>query len=101
MKRPHSAPGYDDFLEHETHCDDIDMLFRRYTLEYADERRDRIQTRSGTDTRAAERWERLTQRVRASQHLQTLVAHMLLHGSELRRSALFLRPWSALTVPFA
>jgi hypothetical protein len=43
----------------------------------------------------------LTQRIVAHRYLQALNAHMSVHGSEVRRCALLLRPWTALAVPIA
>lgn len=47
------------------------------------------------------RWNGLTQRIVAHRYLQALNAHMSIQGSEVRRSALLLRPWSSLAVPIA
>lgn len=55
----------------------------------------------GAESSTQRRWNGLTQRIVAHRYLQALNAHMSIHGSEVRRSALLLRPWSSLAVPIA
>jgi hypothetical protein len=72
-----------------TRYDDIGFLLRRTSAP------------GSSDSVTSERWNRLAQRIIAYHHLQGLIAHMSVHGSDVRRSALFLRAWSSLTAPIA
>lgn len=70
-------------------ADAFDALLRRFETPPAPERA------------AFERWEQLSRRINAYQRLQALIAHMTVHGSELRRATLLLRPWQPIMVPFS
>jgi len=72
-----------------TRYDEIDFLLRRTSLSVS------------SDSAASDRWNRLAQRIIAYHQLQALIAHMSIQGSDVRRSALRLRAWSALTAPIA
>lgn len=47
----------------------------------------------------AERWERLSDRIMAFDHLQTTIEHVTTQGTLLTQAILFLRPWHQSMVP--
>ena len=89
MRRPQPAINRAGVPEHISRRDHVGVMLRRYG------------SVGPGDTTVAERWDRLTQRIRAYQQLEVLIAHMTMQGVEVRRAALLLRPWSSLVVPFA
>ena len=72
-----------------TRCDDVDMLMRSFALPL------------DAETTTTSRWEHLAERIQAHRYLQALHAHMSICGSEVRRTALLLRPWTTLAVQIA